>query len=61
MILNHPIISTGQGNQFVSLLPSAPKPLKSPRDNKIHEVLKIPPSNVKSCRSYQKQETNPKI
>ncbi len=40
MKLNHLSISTGQGNQFVSLLPSAPKPLKSPRDNKIREVLK---------------------
>jgi hypothetical protein len=37
---NYPSISTGQGNQFVSLLPSAPEPLKSPRDNKIREVLK---------------------
>jgi hypothetical protein len=36
---NHPSIYTGQGNQFVSLLPSAPK-LKSPRDKTIPEVLK---------------------
>ncbi len=40
MKLNHPSISTGQSNQLVSLLPSAPYPLKSPRDNKIHEGLK---------------------
>ncbi len=41
MKLNHPSISTGQGNQLVSLLPSAPKPLKSPSDNTIREVLKV--------------------
>ena len=40
MNLNHLSISTGQGNQFVSLLPSAPEPLKSPSDNTICEVLK---------------------
>ena len=40
MKVNHPSISTEQGNQFVSLLPSEPEPLKSPRDNTIHEVLK---------------------
>jgi hypothetical protein len=40
MKLSHPSISTGQGNQFISLLPSALEPLKSPRDNKIREVLK---------------------
>ncbi len=40
MKLNHLSISTGQGNQMVPLLPSAPYPLKSPRDNKIREVLK---------------------
>ncbi len=40
MKLNHPSISTGQGNQLVPLLPSEPEPLKSPRDNKIGEVLK---------------------
>ena len=40
MKLNHLSISTGQGNQMVPLLPLAPEPLKSPRDNKTHEVLK---------------------
>ncbi len=40
MKVNHPSISIGQGNQFVSLFPSAPEPLKSQRDNKIREVLK---------------------
>ncbi len=40
MKLNHLSISIGQGNQLVSLLPSAPYPLKSPRANKIREVLK---------------------
>ncbi len=40
MKLNHLSISTGQGNQFVSLLPSAPEPLKPPRYNTIREVLK---------------------
>ncbi len=40
MKVNRPSFSTGQGNQFISLLPSAPKPLKSPRDNTIREVLK---------------------
>ncbi len=40
MKVNHPSISTEQGNQFVSLLPSAPEPLKYPRDKKIREVLK---------------------
>ncbi len=39
MKLNHPSISTEQGNQ-VSLLPSALMPLKSLRDNTIREVLK---------------------
>ncbi len=39
MKLNHPSISTEQGNQ-VSLLPSAPWPLKSLIDNTIREVLK---------------------
>ncbi len=39
MKLNHPSISTEQGSQLVSLLPSAPKPLKSLRDNTIREVL----------------------
>ncbi len=40
MELNHLSICTGQGNQMVPLPPSAPEPLKSPRDNKIREVLK---------------------
>ncbi len=40
MKLNHLSSSTGQGNQLVLLLPSEPYPLKSPRDNKILEVLK---------------------
>ncbi len=31
MKLNHPGISTGQGNQLILLLPSAPSPLKSPK------------------------------
>ncbi len=39
MKLNHPSISTEQGKQ-VSLLPSAPQPLKSLKDNTIREVLK---------------------
>ncbi len=39
MKLNHPSISTEQGNQ-VSLLPSAPYQLKSLKDNTIREVLK---------------------
>ncbi len=47
MKLNHPSISTKQGNQ-VSLLPSAPKQLKSLKDNTICEVLKgyRPPSRI---------------
>ncbi len=40
MKFNHLSISTGQGNQMVLLLPSAPLPPESPRDNKIREVLK---------------------
>jgi hypothetical protein len=40
MKLNHLSIYTGQGNQLVPLLPSAPYPLKSQRDNNIGEVLK---------------------
>ncbi len=51
MKLNHPSISTGQDNQFVSLLPSAPEPRKSPRDNKICEVMK---SDVSRLERYCK-------
>ncbi len=40
MKLNDLSISTGQGNQMVPLLPLAPKPLESLRDDKICEVLK---------------------
>jgi hypothetical protein len=40
MKLNHLSSFTGQGNQMVPLLPSKLRPLKSPRDNKIREVLK---------------------
>jgi hypothetical protein len=40
MKLNHPSISTGQCNQLVPLLTSAPWMPKSQRDIKIHEVLK---------------------
>ncbi len=47
MKLNHPSLSTEQGNQ-VPLLPSAPYQLKSLKENTIREVLKgyRPPSRT---------------
>jgi hypothetical protein len=53
MKLNHPSISTGQGNQLVSLLPSALEPLKSLRDNKICEVLKRYAHTTQQCQILQ--------